>query len=372
MATLHMTKPATPVAQVNTLTTGRLPKWAPWAILGGSFAVSIAVFALIGGSSEAGMNWAGALVVGAIVSIVAQYVLSLVVEGTRQAADRFVTSLVTSAFALALLPLVSLLGTLVANGLARFDATFFSSSMVGVVTQGGGGIHAVVGTLIITLIATVISVPIGLFTSIYLVEYGQGGRLGKAITFFVDVMTGIPSIVAGLFAYTLIVMLFNALGLPLTNVRTGFAGALALSVLMIPTVVRSSEEMIRLVPMDLREASYALGVPKWATIAKIVLPTALAGITTGVMLAIARVIGESAPLLIAAGYTLYMNYSAFADPMMSLPVFVYRSYTQQVGAGAENMLDLAWTGALVLLLIVMLLNLLARLIAKLFAPKGSR
>jgi phosphate transport system permease protein len=148
-------------------------------------------------------------------------------------------------------------------------------------------------------------------------------------------------------------------------------GAIALSVLMIPVVVRASEEMLRLVPNELREASYALGVPKWLTILKIVLPTSIAGIMTGVTLAIARVIGETAPLLVAAGFTASMNYNLFDGPMNSLPLFVYTQYTQQ-GIPQHAYLDRAWTAALVLILIVMLLNLLARGISRFLAPKFGR
>jgi phosphate transport system permease protein len=149
----------------------------------------------------------------------------------------------------------------------------------------------------------------------------------------------------------------------------GFGGAVALSVLMIPIVVRSTEEMLKLVPNELREASYALGVPKWLTIVKVVLPTSLAGILTGVMLAVARVIGETAPLLIIAGFTSSVNYNLFGDRMMTLPVFVYNQYVSQ-GQDAQAYIDRAWTGALVLILIVMLLNLLARVVARVFAPKS--
>ena len=160
---------------------------------------------------------------------------------------------------------------------------------------GGGGIyHAIVGTLVDHRRRRVISVPIGLMTAIYLVEYG-GGSCAGALTFLVDVMTGIPSIVAGLFAYALFVLFFGP------GIRMGMGGSVALSVLMIPIVVRSCEEMLKLVPDDLREASYALGVPKWRTIIKVVLPTAFAGIVTGVILAIARIIGETAPLLVTPG-----------------------------------------------------------------------
>ena len=293
------------------------------------------------------------------------FAVTYLVEGARQARDRLVTSLVATAFIIALLPLVSLLYTVVSKGLARFDIEFFSNSMRNVVGEGGGGLHAIIGTLLITGAATLISVPIGLLTSIYLVEYGRGW-LAKAITFFVDVMTGIPSIVAGLFAFALFSLLFNDAG-----IRFGFGGAVALSLLMIPVVVRSSEEMLRIVPNELREAAYALGVPKWLTILKVVIPTALAGIATGVTLAISRVIGETAPLLIIAGFTASMNYNLLSDRMMSLPVFVYTQYAYP-GTDNQAYLDRAWAGALTLILIVMLLNLIARVIARFFSPKLGR
>jgi len=224
---------------------------------------------------------------------------------------------------------------------------------------------SIVGTLEITGMAALISVPIGLLTSIYLVEYGRGA-LARSITFFVDVMMGIPSIVAGLFAYALFALLFGDPG-----IRSGFIGSVALSVLMIPVVVRSSEEILRLVPNELREASLALGVPKWLTVVKVVLPTSLAGITTGVMLAVARVIGETAPLLIVAGFTASMNYNLFSDRMMTLPVFAYTQYANQ-GPDPASFLGRAWASALALIAIVMLLNLAGRLIAAAFAPKYRR
>ena len=178
-------------------------------------------------------------------------------------------------------------------------------------------------------------------------------------------MTGIPSIVAGLFAFALLALFFGP------GVRLGIGGAIALSLLMIPVVVRSSEEMLKLVPNELREAALALGVPKWLVVLKVVLPTSIAGIITGVTLAIARVIGETAPLLIIAGFTQSMNYNLFDGPMMTLPVFVYTQYANQ-GTDGASYVDRAWTGALVLILIVMALNLIARLIAKIFAPKFGR
>ncbi|MEG2778806.1 MAG: phosphate ABC transporter permease PstA, partial [Aurantimicrobium sp.] len=224
----------------------------------------------------------------------------------RKITNTVMTVLVTLAFLIALLPLISLVVTALTNGAARFDPTFFNSSMRNVVGAGGGGLHAIMGTLLITGAATLISVPIGIMTAIYLVEYGRG-RLARAITFLVDVMTGIPSIVAGLFAFALFAIFFGP------GIRFGIGGSIALSVLMIPVVVRSTEEMLKLVPNELREASYALGVPKWLTVVKVVLPTSIGGIITGVMIAISRVIGETAPLLVIAGMTTSMNYDLFSD-----------------------------------------------------------
>ncbi len=350
---------------VNSLTAGRLPKWSTWAILGGSWAVTGIIFALIAAGSASEFNIAAALFLGTILFIVLNFVLAYLVEGIRQAKDRLVTALVVSAFLIALIPLISLLFTVVSNGVPRFDLDFFAQSMRNVVGEGGGALHAIVGTLLITGAAALISIPVGLLTAIYLVEYGTG-PLARAITFFVDVMTGIPSIVAGLFAFA-----FFALILDDPGIRFGLGGSIALSLLMIPVVVRSSEEMLKLVPNELREASYALGVPKWLTILKIVIPTSLAGITTGITLAIARVIGETAPLLIISGFTASMNYDLFNDRMMSLPVFVYTQYANP-GSDVQPYLDRAWAGALTLILIVMLLNLIARLIARIFSPKLGR
>jgi phosphate transport system permease protein len=350
---------------VNSLTTAQLPKWSPWVILASSWGVMIIVFALVSAASGEALNIVAAIVIGTVLFDVAIFVLAYLVEGARKARDRLVTSLVSTAFIIALLPLISLIYTVLANGLARFDLTFFSSSMRNVVGEGGGALHAIIGTLLITGMATLISVPVGLLAAIYLVEYGRG-PLAKAITFFVDVMTGIPSIVAGLFAFA-----FFALILDDPGIRFGFGGAVALSLLMIPVVVRSSEEMLKLVPNELREASYALGVPKWLTILKIVIPTSIAGITTGVTLAIARVIGETAPLLIISGFTASMNYDLFNDRMMSIPVFVYTQYANP-GSDVTPYLERAWAGALTLILIVMALNLIARLVARIFSPKLGR
>lgn len=341
----------------STQTVRELPNWAPWALLGG-------VAVVVGGVSLAlGASIALAVVLIAVVYAVAMYASSRAVEGSRKATDRFVTVLVSTAFLIAMAPLVSVVYTVLANGLSRFDATFFTNSMRGVIGEGGGGYHAVLGTVLITALAALMSIPVGLLTAVYLVEYGKG-KLSRAITFFVDVMTGIPSIVAGLFAFALFALFLGP------GVRMGFAGAVALSVLMIPVVVRSTEEMLKIVPNELREASYALGVPKWRTILKVVVPTSIAGIASGVTLAIARVIGETAPLLIAVGITTGVNLNPFDSRMATLPVFSYYSYVAP-GVPREPFIDRAWTAALVLIILVMVLNLAARLIARLFAPKTS-
>ncbi|MBO0979961.1 phosphate ABC transporter permease PstA [Microbacterium sp. SD291] len=364
-----MTATATPPVAIapatHTTTAGHLPKWAPWALLLVSFAISATIFAFANsGGDPADFNIALTLVVGLIFYMALIVVMSSLIESRRHAIDRLMTALVSGAFVVALLPLVSLLYTVLINGLARFDGEFFSFSMRNIVGEGGGAVHAVWGTLLITLGATVISVPIGLMTSIYLVEYGEGRRIARGITFLVDVMTGIPSIVAGLFIYSVFALIVGP------GTRMGIMGSLALSVLMIPVVVRGSEELLRIVPNELREAAYALGVPKWLTIIKVVLPTAIAGITTSIMLAISRVIGETAPLLLTVGIVQGMNLNMFSGQMATLPVFSYMQ-AKYPGIPVEAYLDRAWASALTLILIVMVLNLLARVIAKVFAPKTN-
>ena len=335
---------------------GELPKGAPWAILG-------ATAVLVGGGLLLlGRGVGLAVVAVAVVNAVVTYAVSRFVEGPRKGTDRLVTVLVTTAFLIAMAPLVSVVVTVLTNGIARFDTQFFTYSMRGVIGEGGG-YHAIIGTVLITLLAAVMSIPVGLLTAVYLVEYGQG-KLSRAITFFVDVMTGIPSIVAGLFAFALFTLLFG------NDFRAGIMGAVALSVLMIPVVVRSTEEMLKIVPNELREAAYALGVPKWRTILKVVVPTSVAGIASGVTLAIARVIGETAPLLIAVGITTGVNLNPFDSRMATLPVFAYYSYVAP-GVPREPFIDRAWTAALVLIVLVMVLNLAARLIARAFAPKTA-
>jgi phosphate transport system permease protein len=335
----------------------RLPRWAPGLV--GVMALALAGLpALLSGWGP--VTW---IVAAIVVFLVAMPLWSRLIEGRRAAVDRFVTALIWTAFAIAVSPLVWLLYVVIRSGAPAINGQFLSVSMLNVIGDEQGGIyHALLGTLLITLAAAVISVPIGILAAVYLVEYGKGSRVARVITFLVDVMTGIPSIVAGLFALALLVLLFG------TAFRAGIGGSIALSLLMIPTVVRSSEEMMRLVPSDLREAAYALGVPKWRTITRVVLPTSLAGIVTGVVLAVSRVIGETAPLLVVAGATDGVNTNLFSGRMTTLPVFIFSQYASSTPVGYQR----AWGGALVLIVLVMVLNLLARIIGRVFAPaKGN-
>jgi phosphate transport system permease protein len=340
------TRPAIPAQH------GKLPSWAPWGATAGAAVVVGAILLVIG--FDPALFFIATALAGAVVT----YVWSRVVEGGRRAVDRLFTYSVTSVFVVALVPLVSLLFTVINRGMTRFDVGFFTESMRGVIGEGGGALHALLGTLIITGCATLISVPIGILAAIYLQEYGKG-RLRHALTFFVDVMTGIPSIVAGLFAYSLFAIFYGP------GVRLGIMAAVALSVLMIPIVVRSTEEMLRIVPNRLREASYALGVSKSRTIISVVLPTALGGIVTGVMLAIARIVGETAPLLITAGVVTSVNTNPFDGRMANLAVFAFNSY-KSPGVPPQPSIDRAWTAALVLILVVMILNVAARLVYRRF------
>ena len=326
----------------------QLPSWGPRAVVAAALVVAAGLY------FGAGFNLVlAALVVWAICMLLPLW--SVVVEGRRKATDRLVTVLVTSSFALAMFPLVSILITVISKGTKVLGIEFFTFSMRNVVGEGGGIYHALIGTLLITGAAAVISVPIGLFTAIYLVEYADGNRLSRAIRFLVDVMTGIPSIVAGLFAYALFVLFFGE------GVRMGIGGSVALSVLMIPVVVRSTEEMLKLVPNELREASYALGVPKWKTIFSIVLPTAFSGIITGIMLGLARVMGETAPLLILGPYTKAIATNLFGGNMATLPTMINQDRDQATTMPAY---DRIWAAALTLILLILLLNLLGRLASR--------
>ncbi|MEZ5116001.1 MAG: phosphate ABC transporter permease PstA [Candidatus Nanopelagicales bacterium] len=349
------TRPAGDVDLRARLRGARLPRWAPYAA--GAAAVVLAfLLAMVTGIE----GWGGTATVAVLLFLVGLTSWSFLVEGRRHAVDRLATTLVYATFVIAVVPLVAVLFSVIQRGISALNLQFLVNDMRNVSPRavGGGIAHALVGTIEQVLIATVIAVPIGVLAAIYLVEYG-GGRLAKAVSFFVDVMTGVPSIVAGLFVYTGLVL---TLGLD----RSGFAAALSLVVLMIPVITRTTEEMLKIVPNDLREASYALGVPKWRTILRVVIPTALGGIVTGVMLAVARVAGETAPLLLTTFLSQNMNWNPFSGPQASLPLFVW----SQIGYGTDAAIARAWAGALVLILFVVVMYVSAKLVARRFAPKA--
>ncbi|MFH8886537.1 phosphate ABC transporter permease PstA [Streptomyces californicus] len=349
-------QPAPPSPKKSSLGSRSLPRLAPlgFAVV----AVALGVGLSLAAGWESRIQWG---MLSALFFLVISYVATTVVENQRQAKDRLATSVMWVCFLVAVVPLASLLWTTVVRGAERLDGYFLTHSMAGVLgfEESGGVYHALIGTLQQVGIATVISAPLGLLTAVYLVEYGKGA-LAKAVTFFVDVMTGIPSIVAGLFILS--IMLIADLE------PSGLMGALALTILMIPVVVRSTEEMLKLVPNELREASLALGIPKWRTILKVVLPTAIGGITTGVMLAIARIAGETAPIILLVFGSQLINTNPFEGAQSSLPFYIYEQY--KIGEVASY--DRAWAAALVLIAFVMILNLVARGIARWKAPKTGR
>lgn len=373
------------------LTSGQKPGWVWMAVLAGALALAaVLVLVLTGG----GFSLGGFAVLTGIFYVVGMYLADRAMETKRRATDNLWRNLVWGAFLIALVPLVSVIWSVVATGLPTlvtqpqvllYDMAGITGAKDAAFDEGGraagtlpgGFVHALIGTVIITVIATVISVPVGLLTSIYLVEYGRDNLFSRAIVFFVDVMTGIPSIVAGLFAFAAMQMVMEWIMGPgpaaMQSVKMGFSAAIALCVLMIPVVVRSTEEMLRVVPNELREGSYALGVRKWRTIFKVVLPTAISGIASGITLAIARVAGETAPILVTAGFAMNINWNPFDNWMTALPVFIYRQLIAPTSpTNADPSLERAWAAALVLIVIVMGLNLIARVIAKSFAPKKGR
>lgn len=293
--------------------------------------------------------------------------------GIRKLKNNLATALVTACFLIALVPLVWLLWTVISKGWHDITAASWWTDDQRQTqdwrTAGGGALHAIIGTLEQIAICSLISVPVAILAAIYLVEYGRG-RFRSAVTFMVDILTGVPSIVAALFIYALFIIKFGQ----------GFAGvwvSCALVLLMIPVIVRTTEEMLKLVPNELREASYALGVPKWKTIVKIVLPTAFSGILTGIVLGIARVAGETAPLLILVQYSASTNSNVFSGPQASLPSAIYSQFPNASNSGSKKnpftgavevtnnyASGRMWGFALTLILIVMLLNLIARLVAR--------
>lgn len=269
---------------------------------------------------------------------------------TRRIKNGVAGTLFVAAFALAVIPLLWVLWIVVERGWhGVVQSDWWTHSLQGVLPEqfAGGVYHAIYGTLIQAVVAAVLAVPLGLMAAVYLVEYG-GGWLSRVTTFMVDVLAGVPSIVAALFVFSLWIA---TLGFP----QSSLAVAFALVLLMLPVVVRNTEEMLKLVPHELREASYALGIAKWVTIVRIVVPTALPGIISGVLLSVARIIGETAPVLVLVGYARSINFDIFDGNMASLPLLIYTELTNPEHAGFLRI----WGAALTLIILVAVLNLAA-------------
>ena len=283
----------------------------------------------------------------------------LYVEGyrRRKVKDAIVRGACVFATLLAVLPLVAILGYIALKGGSALRWSFFTELPKPPGEEGGGMANAITGTLTLVALSCAIGVPIGVGAGVYLAEFGKG-KLGRAIRFSTDVMAGVPSIVAGLFVYTLVVVPMHRF--------SALAGGIALAMLMLPTVTRTTEELLKLVPDALREAALALGVPKWRAILRVVLRTAAPGIATGVVLAIARVSGETAPLLFTA-----LNNNGWAggidQPTASLTIQIY----QYAGSPYDDQQTQAWAAAFVLVVLVLVLNVSARLLVR-SRVKGAR
>lgn len=292
--------------------------------------------------------------------------------GMRRFKNGLAAVLVGASFLIALVPLVWLLWTVVSKGWTAITSSgWFTQNLRNRLPTdaGGGAEHAIIGTLQQVALCSAISIPIAVLVAVYLVEYGRG-PLARATTFMVDILTGIPSIVAAVFIYSILII-------SLGGQKAGWLVSMALVMLMIPVVVRTTEEILRLVPNELREASYALGVPKWKTVIRVVIPTALSGIITGIVLGVARVAGETAPLLVLALYTPNTNSNLFKGPQASLPTMIYDNFnyystqgTYQLGPNGKPVqvhnyaIDRVWGAALTLVIIVLLLNLIARFLGR--------
>jgi phosphate transport system permease protein len=278
------------------------------------------------------------------------------VSRARRRKDRIARASILAATVIALIPLVLIVYYLVRKGVGSWSPSFFTSDPTGNTffkSSSIGGIQsAILGTIEMVALASVISIPIGIGVAIWLVEYGKGSWFAQLVRFFVDVLTGVPSIIFGLFVY---IVLIIGTG----SSYAGYKGSIALSLLMLPVVTRSAEVILLLVPSALRESALALGAPRWRVIFSIVLPTALPGMVTGMLLAIARAAGETAPLLFTAAYTQTTNFN-LGQFMNSLPVQIYNDVTSPTAAVVER----AWGAALTLVAMILLLNLIARLISR--------
>jgi phosphate transport system permease protein len=270
----------------------------------------------------------------------------------RQLTDRVARSTTLVFTLIALVPLVLIIYYLLEKGLGAFSVDFFTTDPTGRFLGDPGGIRsAIVGTAIIVAVATAIAVPLGIGVALYLVEYGKRSVFANVVRYFIDVMTGVPSVVFGLFIY--IVLVVSQIG----GTFTAWKGAVALSLLMLPVVARSAEVVLNLVPNELREAALALGAPRWRVVFRIVLPTARPGLVTGSMLAIARAAGETAPLLFTVAFVNGVSYD-IGQRMNSLPLQIYNDVSQ----AQDRLVQRAWGAALTLVLMILVVTLLARLV----------
>jgi phosphate transport system permease protein len=268
------------------------------------------------------------------------------------AKDSLLSSFATLAIVLTLIPIISIVSTVVLKGYKGIHLGMFTNDMtqasVNDPVQAGGLLHALLGTLIMVGGALIISFPIGLLTALYLTEIR--GKLARPIKFLVQAMSGVPSIVAGLFILSILVI-------PVTQELTGLMGSLALSILMIPTIARTAEEMLLLIPNDLREAGVALGATQWRTVSGVVVPAAKSGLVTAVILGVARIIGETAPILLVSGGADALNFNPTSGPMGSLPFYIWKAF---LTGGTEEAYARAWGGMLILLILIVFLFGLAR------------
>ncbi|CAB4339347.1 unannotated protein [freshwater metagenome] len=271
--------------------------------------------------------------------------------GLASAKDGALKTLVGFGAVVTIIPIASILATVIKNGYKGIQLNLFSQDMsLATPTDpltNGGILHAISGTLILVAVALIMSVPLGILTALYLTEIR--GRFTRPIRFLVQAMSGVPSIVAGLF-------ILSSVLYPITKAYSGFMGSLALTILMIPTVARTSEEVLNLIPNDLREAGTALGGTQWRTVAMIVLPAARSGLITAVILGVARIAGETAPLLLLTGGGDKINGNPFSGPMGSLPYYIWKSFN----AGSPEAITRAWAGLLVLVVLVLFLFTSAR------------
>lgn len=277
------------------------------------------------------------------------------ISARRRNTDRLMRGLVALGALIALVPLVLVIYYLLKRGLSAWSVDFFTTDPTGNFIGDQGGIKsALLGTIEIVVLASALAIPIGVCVALYLVEFGKRSKFAAAVRYFVDVMTGVPSIVFGLFIYVTLV-LNGWLG----SSFAGWKGAVALALLMLPVVTRAAEVALVLVPQSLREAALALGVPRYRVVLRVVLPTALPGILTGALLAVARAAGETAPLLFTATIVKDTSFN-LNGPMNSLPVQIFNDIQQP----NSELIERGWGAALTLVVLILLTSLLARLIAK--------